>query len=346
MERTRIRRAADALWARARALLDAAVWSVAHGTVEAVRYQPRHADLVMACGVDQPEVPALVARWWADTRVGLRVYQAPHAGVTRVAASLGPTGSALLRWLAGAVAAAIDHAVALLIERPLRGRVHPGLLVPHPHEVAVLAADMRGFSNLTHVLDDTQYVADLVGEYLTELTRVIERHRGVVFQYTGDGLLALFLPEMAGVAAAPMVDRLVHEVSPGLHRAFDALHGRWRRAWRLEGRPEAEIGLGVGLSFGRATIGFIGPSGKKQFGAIGQPVNLAAFLCAAARAGTVCVDRESFDRAGAAAPPGPSVQLLSAKPYQWVEVLCVSPADRRALPAPRASDEASGAAAG
>src|SRR5439155_265482 len=82
--------------------------------------------------------------------------------------------------------------------RRLVARVHPGLLVPHLHVVAVLAVDMRGFSKLTGALEDTQYLAELIEIYLTELTEVVERDRGVVFQYTGDGLLALFLPELAG----------------------------------------------------------------------------------------------------------------------------------------------------
>src|SRR5439155_1413396 len=80
---------------------------------------------------------------------------------------------------------------------------------------------------------------------------------------------------------------------------------------RQSGRPVVEIGLGAGLSFGRATIGFIGPSGKKQFGALGDPVNLAAFLGSEAGPGTSLVDCGSFRRAGAPPPPGKVVRLRS-----------------------------------
>src|SRR5438874_917902 len=81
----------------------------------------------------------------------------------------------------------------------------------------VLAVDMRGFSHLTQVLQDTQYLADLIGEYLTEMTEIIEGHRGIVFQYTGDGLLAIFLPELAGSDAAVMLERVVYDVGRALH---------------------------------------------------------------------------------------------------------------------------------
>src|SRR5207249_3793901 len=210
------------LSARVRAWLDRVTWVAARGAVDAVRYQPRHLDLVVvACGTSQPELSPSVARWLVETRAQPAVVRAsrlPHAAVRAIARQaarwFGPTGSALVRFFSGAIAAAADHAGSLAIETRLRARVHPGLLVPHPHAVAVLALDMRGFSKLTGALEDTQYLAQLIEVYLTELTEVVEHHRGVVFQYTGDGLLALFLPELAGVDGPALLDRLVNETSP------------------------------------------------------------------------------------------------------------------------------------
>jgi class 3 adenylate cyclase len=311
-------------------VLDRLSWRAAVRAVDAVRYRPRHVDLLVACSASQPEVPGPLARWLATARrepIVVRVSGLPHAMV-RVAAReaarwFGPLGSVVVRWLSGAAAAAADHAGALTLERPLRARPHPGLLVPHLHAVAVLAVDMRGFSALTRELNDTQYLADLVEEYLTALTGVIESDRGVVFQYTGDGLLALFLPELAGADDGEMLARLVAETSPALQATFTRLYERWREEWRARGRSEVAIGLGVGLSYGRATIGFLGPSGKKQFGVVGEPVNLAAFLCAEARAGTLLVDVDAFRRAGRTAPAGLRLRLRSRKRHQRVEALCV-----------------------
>ncbi len=330
------------MWARARALLDALAWAVARGAVDAVRFQPRYLDLVMACGARQPEVSPSLAQWLADTRVRPAVVKMaafPHAVLRAVAPRLatwfGPTASAGVRWFSGATAALADRAGAIAIERPLRARVHPGLLVPHLHTVAVLAADMRGFSALTQALHDTQYLTDLIEEYLTELTDTVERHRGVVFQYTGDGLLAIFLPELAGVRDAAMLERLTYVTTPELHAVFDTLHERWRSDWRATGRPAMQVGLGVGLSFGQASIGFLGPSGKKQFGVIGEPANLAAFLCSEARAGAVLIDHASFGRAGAAPPSAKVARLRSKKLHRRIEAVCLHyGARRRAEPPP------------
>ncbi len=313
------------LWSR---LLDGLAWTAARGAVAAVRYEPRYVDIAMACGANQPELPEPVTRWLVEARAlpsVVRVSAVPHEIVKVVAREaarwFGPTGSALVRWLSGAAAAAANHASVAALARPLRARAHPGLLVPHPHEVAVLAVDMRGFSALTRTLHDTQYLADLVGDYLTELTAVVEQHRGVVFQYTGDGLLALFLPELAGVDEPEMLERLIELMSPALHARFERLRARWYREWRTDGRDGAPVGLGAGLSFGRASIGFLGPSGKKQFGVIGEPVNLAAFLCSAARAGTLLVDRESFVRAGTTPVGAKILRLRSKKRHQRIDVV-------------------------
>ncbi len=309
-------------------LLDRLAWGAARRAVDLVRYKPRQLDLVLACSAVQPDFPTPVARWLVDARAWPRVRRAtelPHGLVRLVAAGaarwFGPTASALVRWSSGAVAAAADHAGATTLQRPLRARPHPGMLVPHPHHVAVVAIDIRGFSNLTRALHDTQYLADLIGEYLTEMTEVVEHQRGVVFQYTGDGLLALFLPELAGVDAGTMLDRLAHDTGGELHARFDALAERWRAEWRDAGREVPSIGLGVGVSFGRVTVGLLGPSGKKQFGAIGEPVNQAAYLCSQAPAGTVVVERDAFTRAGAPVPAARLVRLRSKKRHQRIDTV-------------------------
>jgi class 3 adenylate cyclase len=244
-----------------------------------------------------------------------------RAGAAQAARWLGPTASALVRSTSGAAAAIADRVGAALLEHPLRARTHPGLLVPHPHDVAVVAIDMRGFSRLTHALDDTQHVTELIGEYLTIMTGVVERHRGVVFQYTGDGLLALFLPEIAARDAASMVARLVGDLARELHDEFTAAYVRWRSEWEHSGRNASPIGLGVGISFGRATIGYLGPAGKKQFGVIGEPVNQAAFLCSQAAAGTMLVEREAFARAGAPTPTERVMRLRSKKRHQRIDTI-------------------------
>lgn len=310
--------------------LDGLAWWAARGAVDAVRYQPAHTKLLMACGASQADGPQRVVDGFTALLARPRVARwldLPHRGVRSVARLgarwFGPTASALVRFSSGAVAAAADRLSAVIVERALSARAHPGLLVPHAHDAAVLAVDMRGFSQLTLALDDTHYLTGLLEEYLTALTGVVERHRGVVFQYTGDGFLALFIAELAGARPGTMLDRLVNEMCPLLHGEFDVLHTRWQADWQVAGRGGVAVGLGAGLSFGRVTMGYIGPYGKKQFGALGEPVNLAALLCAEAEAGMVLIDRGSFERAGFEPLGGRRVRLRSRKLRQRLEAVCL-----------------------
>jgi class 3 adenylate cyclase len=297
-------------------------WTLVRWAVGTIRYEPSRLDLALAHGVSGGRVPAPVARWVtaeharpAVDRLGGIPYGILRRAIVAAEALLGPPGAALVRWLSAAVLSGVDRAAAEALGPRL------GLLVPHLHDVAVLALDMRGFSRLTSELRDTQYLADLIGEYLSEMTRVVETQHGVVFQYTGDGLLAIFLPEATDSTAAATLERLVHETSRDLHAAFDRLAARWHAEWAEAGRPHTAVGLGIGISCGPATIGLIGPAGKKQFGVVGEPVNLAAFLCSQAYAGTALVDREAFARAAAPVPDGARVRLKSKKRHQRLDAV-------------------------
>jgi class 3 adenylate cyclase len=235
---------------------------------------------------------------------------------------------ALVQWSGGAVGRATDRLSAQMVHHLMRRQAHPGMLVPHRHEVAVVAVDMRGFSRLTSELHDTQYLAQLVSQYQTVLTTAIERHHGLVFQYTGDGLLAVFLREITGLASDAMLDRLVTRALPDLHDDFIRLYRDWRVEWRAAGVRINRIALGSGLSLGEVTLGIMGPPGKEHVGVLGEPVNVAAFLCSQAPGGTLLVDRGSFARAGAPEPRAEVRRLRSKKPHQRMAGLLLRPAGR------------------
>src|SRR5437899_2871361 len=86
---------------------DRLVWWMTRGMVDAVRYQPRHLDLVLACRDEDADDPSPFVLWWVQ--LGSAFIAAggyPHAIVRAVAIPaavwLGPTTSTLLRWFSGA----------------------------------------------------------------------------------------------------------------------------------------------------------------------------------------------------------------------------------------------------
>jgi class 3 adenylate cyclase len=115
-------------------------------------------------------------------------------------------------------------------------------------------------------------------EYHAEMGKLILAHEGTLERFTGDGMMIFFndplpVPD-AGQRAARMAAEMQDRVSP--------LTAKWRRLGY-------ELGLGIGIAKGFATIGGIGFEGRWDYGAIGTVTNLAARLCGEAKGGEILV---------------------------------------------------------
>ena len=55
-----------------------------------------------------------------------------------------------------------------------------------------------------------------------------------------------------------------------------------------------QLGFGLGIAHGYATIGQIGFEGRYDYSAIGSVVNLASRLCGEAQAGQILVEPKAF----------------------------------------------------
>lgn len=292
----------------------------ARDTVGAVRYEPRR--MVLAGGRTLDELRASRASP-AMGRVSHWIDQSVDSIADAAGRRFGETAAAWVRWVTEAAGGLIDDLGSSAIDHiPVPGAVTPRMLKPHVHTVGVLVLDMRGFSKLTLALDDPQELTARVEEYLAEMTNVVEKHSGVVFQYTGDGLLALYVPELTRLDGRSLVEHMMGPVSADLHLAFDRLHEQWRLEWESQKRRVPEIGLAVGLTYGAGTIGMVGPPGRKYFGIVGAPVNQAAFYCSQARAGTTLIDEETLRATGALRPKASSrVRLRSEKLHQRIATI-------------------------
>jgi len=178
--------------------------------------------------------------------------------------------------------------------------------------VAVLFSDLRGFTPLAESMrpDD---LAALLSEYFGAMVECVFRHGGALDKFIGDAILAqwgapIASPDDADRALGAAVDML---------RELAALNVKWRG----EGRPELQVG--VGMSFGEVFAGNIGSERRLEFTVLGDVVNTAARLCAAAGAGEILLTDDL--RRALAAPPAleerPPMQLKGKA--QPVAVCCV-----------------------
>lgn len=151
------------------------------------------------------------------------------------------------------------------------------LLQGRRREVSVLFADLRGFTAFAES-HDADRVMTMLRAFHAEMGALIHRFDGTLERFTGDGMMVFFNdPD-------PVPAHALHAVRLGL--AMRDATAALRAGWSVGGGP---TGVGIGISKGVATVGAIGFENRLDYAAIGSVTNLAARLCARARAGEVVV---------------------------------------------------------
>jgi adenylate cyclase len=150
---------------------------------------------------------------------------------------------------------------------------------PEEREIVVLFADIRGYTTLTEGLPARVLVEQVLNRYFTAMTEAMHRHDGTIDKFMGDGIIGLFgVP----IARPDDIQRSLF-AAVEMQRAFKEL----RHDWRAE--LNREIGIGIGLSYGRAVVGNIGSTQRLDYTVIGDVVNTASRLNGLAEAGEIVV---------------------------------------------------------
>ena len=148
-------------------------------------------------------------------------------------------------------------------------------LAPVTRHATVLFVDLRGYTGLAERVPPADLVP-MLDEFFRLLADTVLRHDGDVFHVAGDGMLAGFGLEPPG-AAAPSAMAAARE----MQATFAALGARWKSRLALE------TGIGVGIHAGDVALALLGPPGRVTSTLLGDTVNVAARLCARARAGEI-----------------------------------------------------------
>lgn len=171
------------------------------------------------------------------------------------------------------------------------------LLKTHRREITVEFFDLRGFTAFTEE-SEPEEVMELLRAYHGALGRLVLEHQGTLERFAGDAVMVFFNDPL------PVERPAEHAVKTALamRDAFGPIAEHWKT------RSGFELGLGVGIAQGYATLGAIGFEGRRDYAAIGNVTNLAARLCGEAKAGQILADRKSvaaLDGAFQFEPVGP-----------------------------------------
>lgn len=144
--------------------------------------------------------------------------------------------------------------------------------------ITVLFADIRGFTRISEHTSPEKIVT-LLNKYFSAVTDLIFAHGGTLDKYLGDGLMALFgAPTATPSDAANAISAAV-----AMQRRIIGINEELRQ----EGFPE--IGVGIGLHTGVATVGYIGSERRSEYTAVGDIVNTAARLESNATGGEILI---------------------------------------------------------
>jgi class 3 adenylate cyclase len=155
------------------------------------------------------------------------------------------------------------------------------ILAPHRREITAVFLDLRGFTAFTDRADPEE-VLELLRAYHATLGRTVDDFGGTLEHFAGDGVMIFFNDPFPVDRPAERAVRM----ALALQEAFVPI----ARAWERLGH---EVGLGIGVAQGFATLGVIGSEERWEYAAIGNVPNLAARLCGEARAGEILLDGQA-----------------------------------------------------
>ena len=184
-------------------------------------------------------------------------------------------------------------------------------LLSHRREIAVVFCDLRNFTPFAES-NEPEEVMGVLGQYHSALGELIHEFGGTLERFTGDGLMVFFNDPV------PCPDPAAQAV-----RMATAMRVQVRELAEDWFRRGHDLGLGIGVAQGFATLGTIGFPGRSDYAAIGSVTNLAARLCGEAAAWQILVtQRVSTETEGVAVcrPVGDLTLKGFSRPMRTFEV--------------------------
>ena len=150
-------------------------------------------------------------------------------------------------------------------------------LESHRREITALFCDLRGFTGFSEI-SDPEDVMSLLRDYHAAIGEIIIKYNGTLEHYAGDGVMVVFNDPIPVLNPALQAVRMALE----MRTAIGALIEKWHRLGH-------EIGFGIGIAHGFATLGTIGFEGRFDYAAIGTVSNVASRLCDEAKPGQILI---------------------------------------------------------
>jgi class 3 adenylate cyclase len=181
------------------------------------------------------------------------------------------------------------------------------LLEGHRRYIACLFCDIRRFTSMTESMEPED-VMDVLRGFHGRAGRLVVQYRGTIGYRAGDGIMVFFNDPIP----CDDPDLRAVRLALDLQQAFAELQAHWAKLG-------VDVGLGIGIASGYATMGVIGEEGRFDYTPIGGAVNLAARLSDHAQDGQILISRRTFvevEHLVAASPAGSVALKGIAQPVE------------------------------
>ena len=158
-------------------------------------------------------------------------------------------------------------------------RGEDSVLQSHRRDIVVVFGDLRGYTAFAETAEPEELL-DLLNAYHAAVGPIVTRSEGTLDHFSGDGIMVFFNDPLPCPDAAERAVRMAIEMREALFQ----LQAEWKRRGR-------QIGFGIGIAQGYATLGQIGFAERIGYTAIGTVCNLSARLCAEAKDGQILISQ-------------------------------------------------------
>ena len=150
-------------------------------------------------------------------------------------------------------------------------------LESHRREITALFCDLRGFTGFSESSDPEDVMA-LLRDYHAAIGEIIFKYSGTLERFAGDGVMVIFNDPVPVENPATQAVLMALE----MRETIGALIEKWKRLGH-------DLGFGIGIAHGFATLGTIGFEGRFDYAAIGTVSNVASRLCDEAKPGQILI---------------------------------------------------------
>jgi adenylate cyclase len=171
------------------------------------------------------------------------------------------------------------------------------ILESHRREIAVLFADLRGWTSFSATTEPEE-VMGVIRSFHETMGNLILEFEATVGWFAGDGLMVWFNDPLPCTDASARAVRLAME----MRETMAELRAKWRKRGH-------ELDFSVGIALGYATLGRIGFDGRYDYGAVGSVMNLASRLCDEAESGQILVSERVLSEVEELVDAEPAGQL-------------------------------------